>query len=70
MRLPEFTAEASLYRANVAYHAMGAAGLARGTEVLPALGMRCAGCWGHECCCGGFFIPVCLPSGHCACVEP
>lgn len=72
MRLPDFTAEASLYRASEAYRTMGAAGLARGKEVLPAqtpqpelIGERCINCFGARCCrsCPAGTFLDCLPRG-------
>jgi hypothetical protein len=77
MRLMDFTAEASLYRADEAYYAMGAAGLARGKEVLPAQtlpafdgGFHCIQCrspFGGYRCCGSCPAGTFLSCFHCEC---
>lgn len=77
MRLPDFTAEVSLYKASDAYHAMEAAELAQGREVLPSVvGPRCVVCPGpfpieYRCCCPPNRFPICGPffSGRCFCVT-
>jgi hypothetical protein len=79
MRLPDFTAEASLYRGSETYHAMGAAGLARGPEVLPAQTSQveaafeiCIGCGDRRCCCFAPRRPYCtgLAGDQCGCTLP
>ena len=79
MRLPDFTAEASLYTASETYHTMGAAGLARGPEVLPAQTSQveapafeiCIGCPGPtgRCCCKLPARPACFEE-RCQCRIP
>ena len=70
MRLPDFTAEASLYRTSEAYHAMVTAGLARGREVTPSFVFSCIFCDGRLCCpnCAPGLFPHCGPGGHCGCI--
>jgi hypothetical protein len=68
MRLPEFTAEASLYRMSGPYHAVLAAGGAGGREVLPqALSFPLSFCWGDF---SGPFCCICDASSFCSCVRP
>jgi hypothetical protein len=68
MRLPEFTAEASLYRMSGSYHAMRAAGGAGGREVRPqALSFPLSFCWGDV---FGPFCCICDASSICSCVRP
>jgi hypothetical protein len=79
MRLPDFTAEASLYGASETRHSMEAAGLAGG-DVLRAQAsqfippVRCISCGGGFCCkrCGIGSHLYCtgLTGGGCRCSLP
>ena len=68
MRLPEFTAEASLYRMSGPYYAVRAGGGAGGREVLPSFSYNgVTFCWGDV---SGPFCCICDAASFCSCWRP
>lgn len=67
MRLPQFTAGASLYGSDNIYRPTGQSAHLSGRGVRPQLWARSVGIWGYRACLGCW---ICDWRGYCTCYYP